>query len=37
MRRPKAQPEDVLQRWEDRKAGNFDEETGVVVVEPVGH
>ncbi len=30
-------PADVLQRWEDRKAGNFDEETGVVVVEPVGH
>lgn len=30
-------PEDVLQRWEERKAGNFDEETGVVEVEPMGH
>ena len=33
----KPTPADVLQRWEDRKAGNFDEETGIVVVEPQSH
>jgi len=32
----KPTPADVLENWEQRKAGNFDEETGAVVV-PMGH